>query len=159
MKPKFKKLVYFFSIFSLVIVCAGLSGFKKGDCTNSDMTATAVDQLKKFTMIQDFPFYMKKKKKSDGIEYKKQVITLNRGVRYKFFTVKNNDYEGVPIVSIYNNEKQEFLLGSTYNPTFKRFYNELEFECKTSGNYCLSFSFQDGLEGCALGVFASLIKE
>jgi len=123
------------------------------------MTATAVDQLKRFTLIQEFPFYMKKKKKNDAIEYKKQVITLNRGVRYKFYAVRNAEYEGLPILSIYNNEKQEFLLGSTYNPTFKRFYNELEFECKTTGNYCLSFSFLDGMEGCALGVFSSLVKE
>ncbi|WP_317897994.1 hypothetical protein [Aurantibacillus circumpalustris] len=102
---------------------------------------------------------MKKKKGSASIEYKKQVITLNRGVRYKFFAVRNKDYEGQPILTIYNNEKQEFMLGSTYNSTFKKFYNELEFECKTTGNYCLSFSFLDGEEGCALGIFSSLVND
>jgi len=156
-----KKISVRSTLFLLVFMFAGLAftPFKKGDCTNSEMTATAVDQLKKFTLIQQFPFYMKKKKKNEETEYKKQVITLNRGVRYKFFAVKNADYDGQPIITIYNNEKQEFLLGTTYNATFKRFYNELEFECKTTGNYCLSFSFLDGMEGCALGVFSSLVKE
>lgn len=154
-----KKIAYFLSILSLAFTGFAFYSLKKGDCSNSQMTTTAVDQLKKFTLIQEFPFYMKKKKKDGEIEYKKQVITLNRGVRYKFFAVKNTEYEGQPILSIFNNEKQEFLLGSTYNPTFKRFYNELEFECKTTGNYCLSFHFLDGVEGCALGVFSSLVKD
>ena len=159
MKTAFKVSIQVFTILSLFFVCSGFYGMKKGDCSTSEMTSSAVDQLKKFTLIQEFPFYMKKKKRDGETEYKKQIITLNRGVRYKFFAVKNTEYDGQPILSIYNNEKQEFLLGSTYNPTFKRFYNELEFECKTSGNYCLSFSFLDGLEGCALGVFSSLVKE
>jgi hypothetical protein len=158
MKPKFQKLVYPFLILSVFFMCSGFYDLKRGGCNNSELIKEAVDQLKKYTLVQEFPFYMKKKKK-DEIEYKKQIITLNRGVRYKFFTVRNPDYEGMPILSIYNNEKQEFLLGTTYNATFKKFYSELEFECKTTGNYCLSFSFQDGLEGCALGIFASLIKE
>jgi hypothetical protein len=123
------------------------------------MLEEAVDRLKKFTMIENFPYYLKKKKKSDPIEFKKQTITLSRGVRYKFYTVRNEDYDGLPILAIYNNEKQEFLLGTTYNPSLKKFYNELEFECKTTGNYCLSLCFQDGLEGCAIGVFASLITD
>jgi len=154
-----KRIVYFFCTLSLFFVCSGFYSFKKGDCSNSEMSSAAVDQLKKFTLIQEFPFYMKKKKKDGETEYKKQIVTLNRGVRYKFFAVKNPEYDGQPILSIYNNEKQEFLLGSTYNPTFKRFYNELEFECKTTGNYCMSFSFLDGMEGCALGVFSSLMKD
>jgi hypothetical protein len=159
MKTRYEKTLRIFAILALFYICSGFYLFKKGDCTSSKMTSTAVDQLKKYTLIQDFPIYLKKRKKNDEVEYKKQIITLNRGVRYKFFAVKNPDYEGQPILAIYNNEKQEFLLGTTYNPTFKRFYNELEFECKTSGNYCLSFSFLDGVEGCALGIFASLIKE
>lgn len=159
MKKDTVKLLGASSLVLVFLALTAFKGIKKGDCTTSEMTAAAVDQLKKFTLIQQFPFYMKKKKKSDETEYKKQIITLNRGVRYKFYAVKNNDYDGQPILAIYNNEKQEFLLGSTYNPTFKRFYNELEFECKTTGNYCLSFSFLDGMEGCALGVFSSLVKE
>ncbi|PBQ33781.1 hypothetical protein CNR22_18995 [Sphingobacteriaceae bacterium] len=159
MKKVQEKIKLLVLALSLIFVCSGFFTFKKGDCSTSKMTATAVDQLKKFTMIQEFPFYMKKKKKDAETEYKKQIITLNRGVRYKFFAVRNAEYEGQPILCIYNNEKQEFLLGSTYNVTFKKFYNELEFECKTTGNYCLSFSFLDGMEGCALGVFSSLVKE
>ena len=141
------------------MLCSAFYLHKKGGCDNESLMVEATSQLKKYTMIQDFPFYLKKKKKNSEIEYKKQIITLNRGVKYKFYTVRNSEFEGVPIVSIYNNEKQEFLLGSTYNSNSKKFYSELEFECKTTGNYCLSFNFQDGLEGCAIGIFASMMKE
>lgn len=159
MKLLLKKVIKFSSIAAFFVVCSGFYVFKKGDCTSSEMTETAVDKLKKFTMIQNYPYYFKKSKKGQLAAVQKQVITLNRGVRYKFYAVKNEKYDGKPVISIYNDEKQEFLLGSTYNPTFKRFYNELEFECKTTGNYCLSFSFLDGEEGCALVVFSSLVKD
>lgn len=159
MSLRTKKIIWLLAVSCLFIICSGFYSLKKSNCDTGPMLSSAVDRLKKFTLIQKFPFYMKKKKKDVGPEIKKQVITLNRGVRYKFFTVKNASYDGEPILSIYNNEKQEFLLASTYNLTFKKFYNELEFECKTTGNYCLSFSFLDGAEGCALGIFSSLIIE
>lgn len=144
---------------SLLIVSTGVfSSFKKGDCATASMSSAAIDRLKKFTMVEEFPFYIKSAKKGETL-VKKQVVTLNRGVRYKFFTIRNTDYEGLPILSIYNNEKQEALLGSTYNPTAQKFYNDLEFECKATGNYCITFSFLDGMEGCAIGVFASLVTK
>ncbi len=160
MKTKFKKTVYLFCILCCIyIISSSFNNSKKGGCGKEELMTEANSKLKKYTLIQDFPFYFKKKKKNGDIEYKKQIVTLNRGVKYKFYTIRNTEYDGVPIVSIYNNEKQEFLLGTTYNVTLKKFYSELEFECKTTGNYCLSFCFQDGLEGCAVGVFASMIKE
>lgn len=134
--------------------------FKKEDkCVNETMKKEVSDRLKKYTLIENFPFHLKAKRKKDPVEYKKQVITLNRGVKYKFYAIRNSEYEGLPVITIYNNEKMEFLVASTYNLNMKKFYNEIEFECKTTGNYCLAMSFLDGLEGCALGVHASLIKE
>lgn len=134
--------------------------FKKEDkCVNESMKKEVTDRLKKYTLIDNFPFHLKEKRKKDPIEYKKQIITLNRGVKYKFYTIRNSEYEGLPVITIYNNEKMEFLVASTYNLNMKKFYNEIEFECKTTGNYCLAMSFVDGLEGCALGVHATLIKE
>jgi len=158
MKNKLKKTTFGLSILCLSILCSSYYGIKKGGCEKESLMTEATSKLKKYTLIQDFPFYIRKKKKSGEIEFKKQIITLNRGVNYKFYTIRNTDYEGMPILSIYMNEKQEVLLGSTYNSAQKKFYSEIDFECKTTGNYCLSLSFQDGLEGCAVGVFASMIK-
>ncbi len=159
MKPIVMTQKRYRPIVIVVLLFMITTGFKKGDCTKDSMRSEAVDRLKKFTLIQDFPVYLKKKGKKDPIESKKIMITLNRDVRYKFYTIRNDEYEGQPVLTIYNNEKCEFMLGSTYNNYLKKFYNELEFECKSSGTYCLCLNFQDGLEGCALGVFSSLIKE
>ncbi len=158
MKTNLKKGTYAFTILSLTVLFSSFYSVKKGGCEKESLMTEATSKLKKYTLIQDFPFYIKKRKKSGEIEFRKQVITLNRGVNYKFYTIRNNDYEGMPILTIYNNEKQEILLGSTYNNAMKKFYSEIDFECKTTGNYCLSLSFQDGMEGCAIGVFASMIK-
>lgn len=146
----------------LTLVVLVLSSFyvkKKDKCDRENLIEEAIPKLKKFTYMQDYPFSFKKKKKNGTIEYSKHMITLNRGIRYKFYAVRNDEYEGVPVVAIYNNEKQEFLLGTTYNSNLKKFYDEIEFECKTTGNYCVSFSFFDGMEGCGLGIFSSYVKD
>ena len=158
MKTNLSKVAFFASIiFSYCIITS--FNLKKKGCDRDELMQLAIPKLKKFTLIQDYPFSLKKKKKNDEIQYSKQTVTLNRGITYKFYAVKNDEFEGIPIVYIYNNTKQEFLLGSTYNTTFKKFYEEINFECKTTGNYCLSFCFQDGLEGCGLGIFSSNVKE
>ncbi len=148
-------------IFVLIVALAlSTFSFKRGGCDKEELMPMAVEKLKKFTLIQDFPFFMnKKKKKEEGPEVKRQVITLNRGVRYKFFAIRNTNYPGLPIVTIYNNEKMEFLVGTTYNTQLQKFYEVIEFECKTTGNYLLQFSIQNNAEGCGLGVFSSLVKD
>lgn len=140
----------------VVMFVSSFNSFKKKDCNPLILMEQAVKKLKKFTLVKDYPFNFKEKKKKGGIEYLKQTITLNRGVRYKFLTVHNPEFEGKPIVSIYMNEKQDILIATTYDTYTQKFYDEIEFECKTTGNYCLSFSFKDGLEGCAVGVHAFL---
>lgn len=157
MNTKFDKSILYILIFFSFCVFASFIIKKKG-CDRDELFEKASPKLKKFILIQDYPFSLKKKKKNAPIEYSKQTVTLNRGITYKFFAVRNEEFEGLPIVYIYNNTKQEFLLGSTYNTTFKKFYEEINFECKSTGNYCLSFCFQEGLEGCALGVFSSNVK-
>lgn len=147
------------SLFILTMAAISLS-FKRGGCDKEELMPMAIEKLKKFTLIQDFPFYMNKKKKGEMVpEVKKQVITLNRGVRYKFFAVKNPDYKGQPVVTIYNNEKMEFLVGTTFNSQLQKFYEVIEFECKTTGNYLLTFTIQNNVECCGLGVFSSLVKD
>jgi hypothetical protein len=157
MKPFLKKLPLALSL--IVAIFMAMSFNKEDKCVNQSMSKEVTERLKKYTLIDNFPFHLKEKKKKDPVEYKKQVITLNRGVKYKFYAIRNSEYEGLPIVTIYNNEKMEFLIASTYNFNMKKFYNEVEFECKSTGNYCLAMGFLDGMEGCALGVHASLIKE
>lgn len=158
MKIKFKKIVFYVSIiFSFCFFASFI--IKKKECDRQALLDIATTKIKKFVLIKDYPFSFKKKKKNDPIEYSKQTVMLNRGITYRFYAVKNEEFEGVPIVYIYNNEKQEFLLGSTYNTALNKFYDEIKFECKSTGNYCLSFCFQDGLEGCGLGVFSSNVKE
>lgn len=149
---------YFITFVTLAVLSCVFYSFKNPECDRQALLSKGVGLLKNFSFIQDYPFSFKKKKK-DKAEFAKHVVTLNRGIRYKFFAVRSDEYEGQPVVSIFNNEKQDFIIASTYNEKFKRFYNEIEFECKATGNYCLTFHFLDGIEGCALGIFASNIKE
>lgn len=143
----------------LLVMFSSFIGKDKNTCDRQKLLELAVPRLKKYTLMQDYPFSFKKKKKSNEAEMSKNVVTLNRGVRYRIYTIKNDAFDGQPIVTIYNNEKLEFMIATTYNASRKVFYNEIEFECKTTGNYCLCFSFLDGEEGCALGIISTNITE
>lgn len=143
-------------VFVTIIICSSFKAIKRKECNPLILMEEAMKRLKKFSMVKDYPFNFKEKKKNGQVQFLKQTITLNRGVRYKFLAVENTEFEGKPIVSIYTSEKQDILIASSYDTYTKKFYNEIEFECKTTGNYCLSFSFKDGLEGCAVGVHAFL---
>lgn len=129
---------------------------KKKDCNSENLLSKGFDRLKKYSLVKGYPFSFKEKKKDKPADCLKQIVTLNRGVKYKFFAVHSEDFDGKPVITIHNNEKQEFLLASSYNFNFKTFYEEINFECKTTGNYCLGFSFLDGKEGCAVGIMAFL---
>lgn len=154
---RLNKIAIRFTLLVLIMVLvSSFNNVRKKDCNPLILLDEAVKKMKKFTLIKDYPFNFREKKKKDGIEYLKQMITLNRGVRYKFLAIPNKEFEGKPIVSIYLSEKTDIIVATSYNTKTKAFYDEIEFECKTTGNYCLSFCFQDGLEGCAVGVHAFL---
>jgi len=143
------------ALFACAFIVTSSFTFKKKKCDYDAMRKEAFKKMDPFALINDYEIYMGEKKKSESGQVKQTVI-LNRGVKYKFYAIQNKRLEGIPIVTIYNNEKQDFMLATTYNAHVKRFYEEIEFECKTSGNYCLAFSFQEGKEGCALGVSSFL---
>lgn len=151
-----KRILVTSVLVSICLVNSSFNSIKRRDCNPLVLLDEAVKKIKKYTLVKDYPFNFKEKKKKGSVEYLKQMITLNRGVKYKFLAVENKEFEGKPVVTIYNNEKQEFLLASTFNTNSQSFYDEIVFECKTTGNYCISFSFKDGLEGCAVGVHAFL---
>ncbi|MGZ3901668.1 MAG: hypothetical protein ACXVDC_15180 [Bacteroidia bacterium] len=153
---KFKKAFLLSCIVCLIMVSNSFTSLKKKDCDPQALLSEGVSKLKNFTFVKEYPFSFKEKKKNKPIEYKKQLVTLNRGVKYKFLAISNKEYEGQAVVSIFNNEKQEILVATTYNQAMKKHYDEISFECKTTGNYCLSFCFNDGMEGCAVGIMAFL---
>jgi hypothetical protein len=154
---KFRKVAVKLVMLSLMVcLFSSFNTIKRRDCNPLLLLDEALKRLKKFTLIKDYQFNFKEKKKKGEIEVLKQTITLNRGVRYKFLAVENPEYEGKAVVTIFNNEKQEILIASSYSASMQKFYDQIEFECKTTGNYCLSFYFKDGLEGCAVGVHSFL---
>jgi len=154
--PRLKKFMIIITSFVIFYSAMSFNTMKKKECNSEQLLSKGFDRLKKYSLIKGYPFSFNEKKKNKPVEYLKQIVTLNRGVKYKFFAVPNDDFEGQPVITIHNNEKQEFLLATTYNFNFKKFYDEINFECKTTGNYCLSFSFLDGKEGCAVGIMAFL---
>jgi len=143
---------------ALVFVVTSSFHSTKRRCDCDGLAGQALGQLKKFSIMKEYQVYLPEFKRKSEAKVMKEEVVLHKGVRYKFITIQNKKYEGVPILTIYNNPKMEFLVGTNYNSYTKRFAEAIEFECQASGTYCLAMSFQDGMEGCAV-VLTSFMKD
>ena len=108
--------------------------------------------------MKDYRVYLKKKKKNDPIEMAFFPLTMNRGEKYRFYGLQSSALKGKLVITIYNNMKRENQMATTFNATTQTRYESLEFVCHSTGNFCLAFYFQDGEEGCGVGI-SSFKKE
>jgi hypothetical protein len=145
---KFKNLF----IKLVILLIFPLMGFKKDKCNSDHLFDQALLKLKKFSLIKDYRIYMKKKKKLTPEEYEYFTIPLNRGVVYKFQAISNPDMEGKMIINLYTTPTKEYMFATTLSQGTKNVHESIEFKCNSTGNYCIGYYFQDGLEGCGVAV-------
>lgn len=145
---RYRNLMIKFIIFLIL----PLMSFKKDKCNSDALFDQALLKLKKFSLIQDYRIYSKKKKKVTPEEYQYFTIPLNRGVTYKFQAISNPDYEGKLIINLYTNPTKDYMFATTLSQGTKNVHESIEFKCSSTGNYCIGYYFQDGLEGCGVAV-------
>lgn len=131
----------------VVLLCSG-----KDSCNSDGIYKQALGMLKNYSLIKDYRVYLKKKKKSDPVEFAYFPITLNRDVKYKFYCLSSPEYKGKLVLTLYNSMKREFTVATTYNPATKTAHESIEFMSHSTGNFCIGFYFLEGEEGCGVGV-------
>jgi hypothetical protein len=150
-----KKILISLLAFVSVFISFSFIG-KRTDCDSDELYKQTLMKLSSFSLLKDYRIFLKKKKKSDPdpIEMVYYPITLNRGVKYKFFCAQSADYEGKLIISLYtaHNAKLDYLFATNYVKDLDKIYESIEFDAESTINCIIAFSFKDGQEGCGVGV-------
>ncbi len=118
--------------------------------------SNALQKLKKFHLLKDYRMTQKKNKREPEMEF--YPLTLNSGVKYRFYALDSPDMEGRLVINIYSSMQKEFLVASTYDKVSKRVREGIEFTSQSTGNFCIGLYFTDGNKGCGVAISSFLSK-
>lgn len=135
-----------FIIFSLVFFYA----FGFGQC-NEKLVDIAVSQNRGATYLKDFKVKLPATPKNKPRAVAKFQIVLNGGNHYRFNIAKAKEFQGIPIIQLYEGNK---LLGTSYLSSKNKDYKMFDFLCQKTGTYKIFISFKDGQAGCAVGILS-----
>lgn len=82
------------------------------------------------------------------------LVSLQSGLKYRLLPVNNSENKKKMILTIYLNEKKSMILATTYTKAIGKHFPIVDFNCKTTGTYCLSIEFEGGEKGCGVGMFS-----
>lgn len=135
-------------------VCLFATGSSFGQCNDQlvDIALEAIDQKPsdKFTYLKDFKVRLKKSKKNKP-EAAKYTVILSKGTLYRFTTANAKEYPGNLIWTLYDTNG---LVMTNYVVSSNKVYATVDMTCKKSGRYYLTYTFEDGKEGCGVGLLS-----
>lgn len=143
-----KKILLYSFVIGLFIL--GLNSQSMAQC-NDELASKCMPDIGNYKFLKSFPIRLKETKKGAPLETVKFNVTLNQGVTYKIVACNASEFPGKAIISLNQGMK---MLGTTYDATTKKHYPGILYQCTASGIYSLSFYFEDGLEGCAVGIIS-----
>lgn len=126
----------------------------KDKCNTEELSTSAVKKLGKYTFLKDYKISMKRKKSLSPEDYQYFTIPVNRGSKYKFVALSSPELEGKLVINLYNSPKKEFVFATTLSQRTREVKESIEFNCETTGNFCIGYYYLDGKEGCGVAVSA-----
>ncbi len=102
--------------------------------------------------LRSFPVQLDEQSSGGSLPVQRYNMVLNAGTTYRIFACNAEEYPGKVIISLYF---QDRLVGTTYLVDQRRHLPFIQFNCNTSGVYNIDFYFEDGKEGCAMGMVSS----
>ena len=142
-----KRVYALLGLLSLLIVTPDIT---YAQC-NDKLVDKCYPTLGDYTYLKDFKFKMKAGTAEKPNPTAKFQLILSKNTKYRLTACNASEYQGKVIFKLFD---QNGLLASSYNPQTKKHYGTVEFICKKSGLYYLAYSFEDGKEGCAIGMIA-----
>ena len=150
-----------FALFFVFFIFISFSfNIKRSTCDSNELYEQTLKKLSTFSLLKDYRVYLKNAKKGTPAEIVYYPITLNRGVKYKFFGAQSLEYEGKLTISLFTlrNGKPDFLFATNYEKNLNKIYESIEFQSESTMNCLIAFSFKDGKEGCGVGI-SSFLKD
>lgn len=140
----------FFPLILFVITLFGTQEKAYSQC-NDDLLGTCMPNIGNYKFLKHFPARLKETKQGAPIERVKYKITLNKGITYKMVACNASEFPGKVIINLYQGMR---LVATSYEPSTKKHFPGIMYECQMSGIYDITFHFEDGLEGCAVGILS-----
>ena len=105
-----------------------------------------------FRFLKSFPVQLEAQKPGAALPVTRYSMVMNSGTRYRIVVCNAQELPGQAIFSIYF---QDRLIVTSYSLDNKSHFPYIEFTSSMSGLYHLDFYFEDGREGCAMGVVSA----
>ncbi len=103
--------------------------------------------------LKSWPIQLPEQERGEALPQVSFKMPLSSGNTYKIFACSAEELPGKVIISIRNHN--EDLVITSYLVEEKRHLPLIMFPVAMSGIYTFSFYFEDGKEGCAVGVVSS----
>lgn len=130
----------------------GISDNASGQCGDA-LLDICHGKLGDTRFLKSFPIEHEAKKSGEALKITRYNMVFNSGTTYKIFACNAEEYQGKVIISLYH---QDRLMGTTYLVDQKRHLPHMQFNCGMSGIYHIDFYFEDGKQGCAVGVVSAV---
>jgi hypothetical protein len=142
-----KRLLFLFIFLSVGLL--NISAFCQ--CGNG-LLDYCLEKTKEERFLRSFPVQLDQQGKGEALPVRKYNMVLTSGSTYRITTCNASEFPGKVIVSVHYEDE---LLASSYIIEEQKHLPFLLFDCQTSGIYSLSFYFENGMKGCALGIIST----
>ncbi len=103
--------------------------------------------------IKSFPVQLEAQKPGGSLPVVRYSMVLNSGTTYRLVACNAKEFPGKVIFSL---NFQDKLIVTSYSLDTKKHFPSVEFTCGMSGLYHIDFYFEDGKEGCAVGIVSAV---
>ncbi len=138
------------AIATLTVFCIPFEA--KSQC-GDELTDVCHAKLGNARFIRSFPVQHGEVQRGSSPRVTRYEIILNRGTTYRIFACNDQTKPGEVVISLYRGDQ---LIATTYDINTKRHFPFIEYPVTMSGRYSLTFTFKDGLEGCAVGMLSTV---
>jgi len=147
-----RKYLYILIIPTLLILS---TNNVKAQCNSSLVTVCSAKLGSDATYLKELKARLKPRQKGQQKPVARFSLLLNKGNHYRFNICNATEFDSKAILQLYDKTK---LLGTSYFAKTGKHYPYFDFICPKTGVYKVLMSFEDGKEGCAVGIL-SLIKK
>jgi len=127
----------------------------QAQCNSSLVTICSAKLGDDATYLKELRARLKAHQKGQQKPVARFSLLLNKGNHYRFNICNAKEFNSNAILQLYDKGK---LLGTSYFAKTGKHYPYFDFICPKTGVYKVLISFEDGKEGCAVGIL-SLVKK
>ena len=143
-----KKVLLTFAIiiFAVVANC---------QCNNQLVTICSSGLAENAMYLKELKVRLKAKESGKKPPVARYSLLLNKGTHYRFNICNAKEFKGKAIIQLYDKDR---LLGTSYIAKTKKHYPAFDFICQKTAVYKVLISFENGEEGCAVGILSMIDK-